>query len=293
MEIAKEDTPLLSIACTTYNQESYITMAIEGFLSQKTNFTIEIIIHDDASTDKTAEIVKEYAARYPHLIIPILQVENQYSRGIKPWTSYIFPRAKGKYIAICEGDDYWTDPLKLQKQVDVLENNDDFNISLGKYMILIDRENRLVAPKESSVLEKKKDLYLKDYLKHKFSHTSTFVIRKESIKYPGWLNNVYAGDQALIALSAQDKQIKYHDDYFSVYRIHNSSITNSYGTKEAIDKFIYLLERINEHYNYKYANIIRIRKIKFSVYKLVLATKSNNIERIFRRILHTVNIKIW
>ena len=85
---------------------------------QKTTFPIEIIIHDDASTDGTAKIVKEYADKYPDLIVPILQTENQYSQGIKPSQNFVFPRARGKYIAFCEGDDYWTDPYKLQKQVD-------------------------------------------------------------------------------------------------------------------------------------------------------------------------------
>lgn len=115
--------PLVSICCTTYNHGKFIQDAIEGFLMQKTNFPIEIIIHDDASTDNTATIVKQYAEKHPGLIITILQTINQYSQGIKPWPNFVFPKARGKYIALCEGDDYWTDPLKLQKQVDFLEGN--------------------------------------------------------------------------------------------------------------------------------------------------------------------------
>jgi glycosyltransferase involved in cell wall biosynthesis len=95
MELTIKNTPLFTVVCTTYNHESYITQAIKGFLRQRTNFRIEIIIHDDAPTDMTAEIIKKYAARYPHLIIPILQIENQYSKGIKPWIRHIFPLAKG------------------------------------------------------------------------------------------------------------------------------------------------------------------------------------------------------
>ena len=116
--------PIVSICCITYNHENYIRDAIEGFLMQKTTFPIEIIIHDDASTDKTAEIVKSYAEKHPDLILPILQAENQYSKGI-PISTYAYPKARGKYIAFCEGDDYWTDPYKLQKQVDFLESNPD------------------------------------------------------------------------------------------------------------------------------------------------------------------------
>ena len=106
--------PLVSICCITYNHEKFIKDAIEGFLMQKTDFPIEILIHDDASTDGTTEIIKKYEKEYPDLIHAVYQTENQYSQGKK-----VFPilanQASGKYIALCEGDDYWTDPLKLQK----------------------------------------------------------------------------------------------------------------------------------------------------------------------------------
>ncbi len=115
--------PLVSICCITFNQKAYIKDCIDGFLMQKTNFNFEILIHDDASTDGTQEIISEYELKYPNLIKAILQLENQYSKGIKPLVKYIFPIAQGKYIALCEGDDYWTDPFKLQKQVDFLETN--------------------------------------------------------------------------------------------------------------------------------------------------------------------------
>ncbi len=115
---------LVSVCCITYNQEAYIRDALEGFVNQKTDFAYEVLIHDDASTDRTADIIREYAGRYPNLIFPILQTENQYSKGLTNVSgTFNFPRARGKYIAMCEGDDYWTDEHKLQKQVDYLEAN--------------------------------------------------------------------------------------------------------------------------------------------------------------------------
>ncbi len=120
--------PLVSICCITYNHESYIRDAIEGFLMQKTTFPFEIIIHDDASTDDTAKIIQEYANQYPELFVTILQKENQWSKGIRPSPTYVWPRARGKYIALCEGDDYWTDPYKLQKQVDFMKENPDCSL---------------------------------------------------------------------------------------------------------------------------------------------------------------------
>ena len=121
------ETPLVSICCITYNHEDYITDAIESFLMQKTNFDFEIIIHDDASTDKTAEIVREYEKQYPGIIKPIYQTENQYSRGIKV-EMFCFVKTKGKYIAFCEGDDYWIDENKLQKQVDFMETHSEYSL---------------------------------------------------------------------------------------------------------------------------------------------------------------------
>jgi glycosyltransferase involved in cell wall biosynthesis len=127
-----KDTPLVSICCITYNHESFIRDAIEGFLMQKTEFLIEIVIHDDASTDNTAEIIKEYAEKYPSLFVPIYQYRNQFSQGIKPLPNFVFPAARGKYIALCDGDDYWTDPFKLQKQVDFLESNPEVGLVFTK-----------------------------------------------------------------------------------------------------------------------------------------------------------------
>ena len=116
----KSELPLLSIFCITYNHAPYIKDAIEGFLQQKTNFPVEIVIHDDASTDGTDNIIKEYEKKYPELIIPIYEKENQYSQGVRINRDIMMPKIRGKYMAICEGDDYWTNPNKLQKQVDYL-----------------------------------------------------------------------------------------------------------------------------------------------------------------------------
>ncbi|HHX61228.1 MAG TPA: glycosyltransferase [Epulopiscium sp.] len=108
-----DKTPLVSICCLAYNHEKFIRQALDGFIMQESNFPIEVLIHDDASTDDTANIIREYEKKYPEIIKPIYQTENQYSKGVGISVTYNFPRAKGKYIAMCEGDDYWTDPYYL------------------------------------------------------------------------------------------------------------------------------------------------------------------------------------
>ena len=120
--------PVVSICCTTYNHENFISDAIDGFLMQETDFPFEVIIRDDSSTDKTALIIRHYAEEYPNIIKPIYETENQFSKGVKPM-SVVYKKAVGKYFALCEGDDYWTDSLKLQIQVNFLEENPGYIVT--------------------------------------------------------------------------------------------------------------------------------------------------------------------
>ena len=125
-----EKTPLVSVICLTYNHEKYIRRCLEGFLKQKTGFDYEVIVHDDASTDATPDIVREYAEKAPDIIKPILQKENRFSRGLSIIEPVILPVLRGEYVAMCEGDDYWTDPLKLEKQVRALADHPDCRLCL-------------------------------------------------------------------------------------------------------------------------------------------------------------------
>ena len=121
--------PLVSIACITYNHAPYIRQCLDGFIMQQTDFDFEIVIHDDASTDGTRDVILEYCSKYPKLFRPILQEQNRYKEGKGIFARFVFPKCRGKYIAMCEGDDYWTDPLKLQKQVSLLEENINYSCS--------------------------------------------------------------------------------------------------------------------------------------------------------------------
>ncbi len=122
----------VSVVSIAYNHEKYIRQCLDSLLMQKTNFAFEIIIHDDASTDCTADIIREYEAKYPDIIKPIYQSQNQHSQGVDTWSNFIYPRARGRYVAYCEGDDFWTDPYKLQKQFDALEAHPQCCFSMHK-----------------------------------------------------------------------------------------------------------------------------------------------------------------
>ena len=118
----------VSVVCNAYNHEKYIRSALDGFVMQKTTFPFEVLVHDDASTDRTAEVIREYEIKYPDIIKPIYSTENQYSKNDGSLDRIQYGRVQGKYIALCEGDDYWTDPLKLQKQYDLLESHPEIDI---------------------------------------------------------------------------------------------------------------------------------------------------------------------
>lgn len=221
--MSKKETPLVSICCHTYNHEIYIRDALEGFIMQKTDFPFEVIVHDDASTDMTTEIIREYEAEYPDVINPIYQNENQFSKGIRPST-ITFKVAKGKYIAFCEGDDYWTDPLKLQKQVDFLENNPNYVICYHDAHIL-DETNKIIS-KSKLPENSKKDFSGLEMKKGKaFILTLSACFRNVISEFPEETKYVKNGDKFLFSLLGEFGDGKYLENILpAAYRVHSGGI---------------------------------------------------------------------
>lgn len=215
--------PLVSICCITYNHEKYISECLEGLLKQKSNFPLEIIIHDDASKDNTKQIVQEYINLHPTLINPIFQTENQYSKGKKPLIDFVFPRAKGKYIALCEGDDYWTDPLKLQKQVDFLETNPDYVMCYHDATIVDEKGLIIKASKLRDNL--KRDFSCEELIQGKMILTLTLCFRNVIKDFPDELFQSFNGDKFLTSLLGGFGKGKYMADIKkAMYRQHSGAI---------------------------------------------------------------------
>lgn len=150
--VEDETVPLVSVSVIAYNHEKYIRQCLDGILMQDVNFPYEVLVHDDASPDATADIIHEYEAKYPGIIKPIYQTENQYSQG-KCIFKFNFDRARGKYLAFCEGDDYWTDPGKLQKQVDFLERHSEYIATAHRVNVINERGKTIDYPGYSDVVE--------------------------------------------------------------------------------------------------------------------------------------------
>ena len=211
----------VSVCCLAFNHQPYIRQCLDGFVMQKCNFIFEVLIHDDASTDNTANIIKEYEAKYPEIIKSIYQTENQHSKGIKPTFSYNFPRCQGKYIALCEGDDYWTDPLKLQKQVDFLEENEDYNICFHKVKILNIKGDLVDDFITEERYEKIIEFPITQQALFKYSnfiHTPSVVFRNIIDNYPIEFQFTPVGDYLLYFMLSKNGYIHRIDEVMAVYR---------------------------------------------------------------------------
>ena len=213
---------LVSISCITYNHVQYISQCLDGFLMQKTSFPFEVLIHDDCSTDGTVEIIKEYEEKYPDIIKPIYEEENQYQQG-KPSGSAVwnFPRARGKYIAICEGDDFWIDQFKLQKQVDILESNPDVTFVYTAFKTVDNNGAEIFRKFFDDCMKKSKSGYIVDsLLRGNFILTLTSCFRASVLTNKSCLSALegYSLDYYYFMKSALQGPVIYLPDVTGAYR---------------------------------------------------------------------------
>lgn len=263
----------VSVSCLTYNHEKYIRKCLDGFVNQKTNFKFEVLIHDDASTDGTADIIREYEKKYPDIIKPIYQTENQYSKDVNIIEVYQYPRIKGKYYAVCEGDDCWVDFNKLQKQYDFLENNPDYSACVHCAIFhSVSDDKDIIIPEIAEDI----DITIDDAILGGGGLVATNSIMKKTeqlFNQPSCFEAQGFGDYQEVMYSAICGKIRCFADVMSLY---NYGTEGSWTSRvwENIDKRIEvykeeirMLKCVDEYYEYKYHESFE-KRILFDEYHI-------------------------
>lgn len=276
----------VSVICCAYNQENYIEDALRGFVSQKTDFAYEVLISDDASKDRTTDIIREYARKYPDLIKPMLLSENHFSKGIYPGT-LLMEKAQGDYIAFCEGDDYWISEHKLQKQYDAMERHPECDMCAHSALKVRPEDRRTIGKIEpmaedgilsmEKVIEGGGDFIATNSL---FFRRSIIDSSTAYLKYSGY-------DYAYQMSGAERGGILYLKETMSAYRRGaDSSWTLSmlYSKNDAmirhIDGMMKMLDIANEETGHRFDKSICFAKSKYEFQKAVL---QKNIKRVFSK----------
>lgn len=285
---------IVSVNCIAYNQKIFIKDCLEGFVMQKTTFRFEAIVHDDASTDGTADIIKEYAKEYPEVIKPILEKENQWSKNNGSLEKIMQEACTGKYIAFCEGDDYWIDPYKLQKEVDYLEAHPDCSLvytkdwhwdeKISKFSEIYGHETNFKSmmgginemPTPSIVIRRSK------YLEY---------IRKVNPYSKKWK----LGDFPLVLFISGCSKFKFLDEVTCVHRILSNSVSHSvnelsllpyYRSILDVKLFFYDFLEVNDK---KMLNNIYISHVNLLI-EMYFKTNSNLVLEEYQKIIDNLNL---
>ena len=297
------DTPLVSVRCITYNHEQYISQALDGFLMQKTNFPYEVIVHDDASTDNTANIIREYETKFPKIIKPIYETENQWSKPDNALGKIVNAALKGKYVAFCEGDDYWIDENKLQTQVDFLESNIEYGLCYTTCLYYYQEKARFSKKVIGGTNESFSDIFLN----YTVPFASVLLRRNLFSEFNNFRNlngkSWRVGDLPLLLWVSLKSKIKAFEKPATVYRVlknsasHFDSFEREKSFKENvfhIYEFFYYFSKINDtillekiknndnkllcvfaikHHDYdnanKYSKLFMISSIKDRIIKII------------------------
>lgn len=266
----------VTVYCLVYNHEKFLQDALTGFIEQETNFKYEIIVHDDASTDNSAAIIKKFELLYPDVIKPIYQEENQYQKGVKIFNTFIRPRIRGKYIAVCEGDDYWIDKKKLQLQYDYMESNSQCTLCFhnakvvnmeGKFLSYF-LGNKRSPYQHAQRLRQDMNLDLGNIIQLGFIPTASIFYPVQ--KYLEILDsyNMQAfncGDLVMRLLLCCNGYAHYIDKVMSAYRIGNSQsasgsiLRDEEKKKKTYNGHINVLNNIDIISDYKYHSIIKLQ----------------------------------
>ncbi len=272
----------VSILCLCFNHEKYIRKCLDGFVMQQCNFEYEVLIHDDASTDNSVEIIKEYEQKYPNIIKPAYQSENQFSKGIKISKTFLFPRVRGEYIALCEGDDFWTDPLKLKKQVDFLDNNPEYSACVHRATLKFNKSN---TESEFPRISEGREFSLDEIIREGggiFATNSLMARAKEYMTLPECFEAKGFGDYQRFMYAAICGKIWCMYDNMSQYNCENEGSWTATVWKNPEKRLshhrelIRMLTAVNEYYEHKFNESIefKIKQTQFEIFVLTNDKKS-------------------
>lgn len=282
----KIDDPLVSVICTVYNHEKYIAQCLESLLMQSTDFPFEVIVHDDASTDESAAIIKQYEDNYPLIIKPIYENENQYSKHDGSLTRIIFSHLNGKYVASCEGDDYWTDADKLQLQIDYMESHPSCSMCVHNTSRIM--EDGTFTGRNINISKRERDYSVEEIIEKNvadlFQTSSRVVLKDIYISKPQDFSIPSIGDYPNAIWMALHGTVHYFPAVMSAYRqFSNASWTNRVlKNKDMKLKFcdeaivgIQKMDALTDYkyhryfkrsiHNYQYMKLSRMKKMLFSI----------------------------
>lgn len=299
----------VTIACITYNHINFIEKALEGFLMQKTDFTYEIIIHDDASKDGTREVLTEYQKKYPDKITLLLEEENQFSKGIRIMQTFVFPKARGKYVALCEGDDEWIYDKKLQRQYDFMENHKDTALCVHNAIRINEQSKEKILQMQEIESGYMDDEEIVLSRKGKLP-TASYFFRSEYIKdIPGINETAPVGDEPIRLYCACRGGIYYMDKVWSVRNyMHegswNASIRDNHVFLEYAKKYIKYLCGFNiysgyrfqpyiEEYLHYYGKTMILREMEGSFDSKVLRETVENSENMTEHVIDNMFNRVY
>lgn len=255
--------PLLTVVTLAYNHGRFLREYMEGVLSQKTSFPFRVIITDDASTDDTAAIIREYAAKYPDIFKPHFFTENQFSKGRSIVKDYVIPELRKnptKYVAFCEGDDFWTYPEKLQKQVDFLESHPDYSACYHHYATVF--EPGVEGEQTQFNLRRSRRLSIYDILIERQFQLASTVIRAEVLlndeELLSYLGTSHYADYALFLASYNAGKVFCLKEWWSAYRVHPKGISHKDSPEEIERRHIEVLKNLSKLYKGRYGRFDRM-----------------------------------
>jgi glycosyltransferase involved in cell wall biosynthesis len=261
----------LSVMMITYNHEQFISQALNSILAQRVNFDYEIVVGEDCSTDGTRKVLMDFHLRYPQRIVPLLRDKNI---GALQNMGATLAACRGIYIALLEGDDYWTDLYKLQKQADFLDRNPTSAMCCHRVQLLdpTGQERVDVYPVRAAGA-----YTIEDLLSENFVPACSAMVRRELIgALPSWHSKLAMGDWPLFALVSSHGKIELMDEVMAVYRVHSGGIWSSRSSSSRLREISRMLQVLDEHFDFKYTNTIRRTLAQYYLDLALLERQSGN-----------------